>query len=189
MNKNIWKNILENNKNYKLIFIHTPKCGGTYCAQILKDLNITNKKHIQANKNEGLTFTIIRDPIERFESFLNYRLCNPERDDWPKKLSYVYSNKNVSLNEIVDKLDQNNIDNFYPYRTLIYWSKNIDIFITIDQLYEFLTFCGYNYNPDNYKKLNVSIKERGILNEEMKNKIRKLYNDDIIFYNKIISST
>ena len=56
----------------KLCFIHIPKCGGPYAEQILKDLKIRNKFHKQATKNDGLTFTIIRNPVDRFESLLNY---------------------------------------------------------------------------------------------------------------------
>ena len=31
----------------KLIFIHTPKCGGSYVSQILSDLNITKDQIVQ----------------------------------------------------------------------------------------------------------------------------------------------
>ena len=78
----------------KLIFIHTPKCGGTFIASILSQLKIRNKGHNRAIKNEGLTFTVIRNPIERFESLLNYRLNEKKpRYDFPKKLHYVYKKK------------------------------------------------------------------------------------------------
>ena len=30
--------------------------------------------------------------------------------------------------------------NFKPYKSLIYWGKNINIFITIDKLHKFLFF-------------------------------------------------
>ena len=68
-----WEIIKNKYPNQKLIFVHTPKCGGTYTRQILKDLNIKNKGHVKAKRNEGITFTIIREPIERFQSLLNYR--------------------------------------------------------------------------------------------------------------------
>ena len=66
--------LIINKSNKKLIFIHTPKCAGTYVNTILSYLGIQNKGHNQAIQNEGITFTVVRNPIERFESLLNYRL-------------------------------------------------------------------------------------------------------------------
>ena len=43
--------------------------------------------------------------------------------------------------------------NFKPYRTLTYWSKNIDIFITINNLSKFLSFFGYDYDENKYEKV------------------------------------
>jgi hypothetical protein len=191
--KKLWNHIRENKIN-KLIFIHTPKCGGTYASKILADLKIINKSHfpvhaknhIPANENEnGITFTIIRDPIERFESLLNFRLSMKPLDDWPKHLYYVYDDINITLNEIVDKMSDNEILGFTPFKSLVYWTKNVDIIITIDQLQEFLNFFGYFYIVDDYKKENVSPKLRGKFTDEIKERIRKLYYDDILLYDKI----
>ena len=153
----LWKRICENefnnkNNNKKLIFIHTPKCGGTYASKILADLKIINKSHIPvhaknhipANENEnGITFTIIREPVERFESLLNFRLSMKPFDDWPKHLYYVYDDINITLNEIVDNMSDSEILGFTPYKSLVYWTTNVDIIITIDKLKEFLNFFGY----------------------------------------------
>ena len=68
------EDLLKQNSVRKLIFIHTPKCGGSYVSKILAHLNIINKAHTPAIKGEGINFTIIRNPVERFESLLNYRL-------------------------------------------------------------------------------------------------------------------
>ena len=83
-------------------------------------------------------------------------------------------------------MNDSEILGFYPYNTLIYWSKNIDIFITIDQLEKFLSFFGYNYDKNNYNKINVSNKIRGTFNDETRERLKKLYNDDILFFNKVI---
>jgi hypothetical protein len=189
----LWNFMIEQKEKEKnktnLIFIHTPKCGGSYVSHICRDLNITNKGHNQAEKNEGITFTIIRNPIERFESLLNYRLDEKTpRGDWPRQLDYVYNDTNITLNEIVSKMSDNDITMFTPYNSLTYWSKNVDILITIDQLHEFLHFFGYNYNPNDYKKKNVSNKLRGKLNNETKDRIAKLYYDDIVLFNTVINS-
>ena len=91
-NENYWKIIKENKKNEELCFIHTPKCGGSYAGLILRDLGIKYKGHRRAKKNDGITFTIIRDPVKRFESLINYRLGESRpRNDWPKSLGSVQS--------------------------------------------------------------------------------------------------
>ena len=186
-----WKFVIDNKINNKekhdLIFIHTPKCGGTYAQQILKDLKVTIKGHKQAIKNEGINFTIIRDPVERFESLLNYRLGETKaRRDWPEHLQYVYNDKSISLNKIVSKMTDDEILNFKPYNSLVFWSKNIDIFITIEQLHEFLHFFGYKYDKNSYNKKNVSNKIRGKLNKKTCLRISKLYNDDVVLFKRVI---
>jgi len=173
----------------ELIFIHTPKCAGKYTSQILELLKIKNKKHKQAIKNEGITFTVIRNPVERFESLLNYRLDEAfPRKDWPRHLHYVFDNKNISLNEIVSKMTDTEILGFEPYRTLIYWIENVDIIITIDELPKLLKMFGYTYDINSFKKVNVSNKIRGKLDETTKNRISKLYYADMNLYNKVTHS-
>ena len=75
---------------------------------------------------------------------------------------------------------------FKPYRTLCYWSKNIDIFITIDKLEEFLSFFGYKIDIINFEKRNVSNKIRGTFNKVTKNRISKLYRQDMALFNSVI---
>ena len=188
-NEKWWKKIKKTKLNQELVFIHTPKCGGTYASSIFKNLNINYKGHLRAKKNEGITFTIIRDPVERFESMLNYRLgrlVSQSRNDWPERLRYMYNDKTISLNEIISNMTDKEIISFTPYNTLSYWGYNIDIFISIDKLPSFLSYFGYNYYLENYPKLTVSKKERGKLNEKSKNRIARLYFDDMVLYKRTI---
>jgi hypothetical protein len=166
---------LVNEKNNKeLIFIHTPKCGGTYVSHILKHLNIKNAGHSQAVPNQGITFTVIRNPVERFESLLNYRLGEYKpRNDWPKNLSYVYEDKTIQLNEIVSKMTNEQITSFNPYRSLSYWAANVDIIITLDNLPKMLESFGYTYDKNLFIPRNVSNKIRGKLDEQNKDRIKK----------------
>lgn len=182
--------ILINKSNKNIIFIHTPKCGGTYVSSILSHLKIQNKGHNQAIENEeGITFTVIRNPIERFESLLNYRLSEQNhRNDWPKHLIYVYKDENITLNEIVSKMTNEQILGFSPYKTLNYWTTNVDIIITLDELPKMLEYFGYTYDTKLFTPQNISNKIRGKLNEETINRIKLLYQDDIILYNKVINS-
>jgi hypothetical protein len=182
--KEFIEQIKKNNPDKSLIFIHTPKCGGTYLSEILKDLNIQNKNHNLANKYDGIHFTIIREPADRFESLLNYRLDDlTPRSDWPKSLYYVY-NDNSSLNEIVEKMSDLEIISFTPYKSLSYWSENVDIFITINEVKDFLEIFDYTYDEKKYESKNVSQKKRGKLNQKNRERICKLYENDVILFNK-----
>jgi hypothetical protein len=179
-----------NKSNKNLIFIHTPKCGGTYVSSILEHLKIKNKGHKQSTLYEnGITFTVIRDPINRFESLLNYRLDEPTpRNDWPIHLRYAYKNKNITLNEIVSKMTNKEILGFSPYKTLNYWTKNVDIIITLEELPVMLTYFGYTYDLTLFKPTNVSNKTRGKFNKKNINRIKYLYMNDVVLYNKITKS-
>jgi hypothetical protein len=177
----------KSNISKNLIFIHTPKCGGSYVSSVLTSLKIQNIGHNQATGNEnGITFTVIRNPVDRFESLLNYRLSEPTpRNDWPMRLRHVYNNKNITLNEIVSNMNSTEILGFYPFKTLTYWTKNIDIIITIEQLPEMLKYFGYTYDTNSFKPANVSNKLRGTLNKDNVEKLRKIYYNDLVLYNKI----
>jgi hypothetical protein len=190
--KELWNSVRIKKNTSKLKFIHTPKCGGTYTNNILYDLQIIDnvfpvnpKNHIPANGNEEeITFTIIRNPVDRFESLINFRLNMDILEDWPEHLHYVYHDENINLNEIISKMTDDEILGFVPYKTLVYWTKNVDIVITIEQLEEFLNFFGYFYDVNKYERANVSIKSRGKLNDEIKKRLTDLYSYDILLYNK-----
>ena len=183
---------LVQDKNRKeLIFVHTPKCAGSYVSTILSQLKIKNNGHNQAVSNErSIYFTVIRNPVERFESLLNYRLGKTDtREDWPKHLLYVYTDKHIQLNEIVSKMTDEEILGFIPYRTISYWTKNVDIIITLDNLPKMLKYFGYTYDKSLFKPNNISNKIRGKLNQKNKDRINLLFKDDNLLYNKVVKST
>lgn len=181
-----WKIVKRKKRKSKLVFIHTPKCGGTYASQIFKDLGIKNKHHQRANVTDGITFTIIRDPVDRFESLMNYRLsANRPRQDWPDNLRGVYKKKHLTLNTIVKRMTNKQIKGFSPYKTLVYWTKNVDIIITMNKLHELLTFFGYKYDESKYKRKNVSKKTRGKFDEDTRARVVKVFAPDVLLYNKI----
>ena len=182
-----WKKIKESNPNKKLHFIHTPKCGGTYVRQICKKLNIIHKnkghQHL-TQKSPHITFTVIRDPVKRFESLLNYRLSIKIRDNWPNHLRDVYDYPKIGLNTIVRHMSDKDITGFHPYHTLCYWGNHVNIFITIDKLHEFLTFFGYDYNPQEFVTKKVSQKTRGTFNNQTIARVSRIFQKDIAFYKK-----
>jgi len=182
--------LIKNKNNKELVFIHTPKCGGSYVTSILLYLKIKNVGHQQAILNDNyIYFTVIRNPVERFESLLNYRLNESKsRGDWPKHLSYVYNDKNIKLDEIVSKMTDEEILGFNPYFTLTYWTKNVDIIITIDNLPKMLEYFGYKYDINSFQPINVSNKIRGNINQQNKDRIKQLFSSDMELYNKVVNS-
>lgn len=187
------KEIVDDFKNNKeLVFVHTPKCGGTYTSYILKHLQIKNISHLQATPmNNRIYFTIVRNPINRFESMLNYRLDTiRNRHNWPvDHLKYVFDDRTINLNDILSKMTDEDILSFKPYNTLTYWSKNVDIIITIDNLPKLLNYFGYKYDINKFHIANVSNKIRGTLNNESIERLKIIFKDDIELYNKVINST
>jgi hypothetical protein len=122
------------------------------------------------------------------ESLLNYRFGKktPQRA-WPDRLNYIHYDKSITLNETVDAFTAEELFCLKPYYTLMHWSKNINIFITIDQLHEFLVFFGYDYNIEDFDRVNVSQKERGTFNETIKERVKEIYKKDIKLYESLFS--
>jgi hypothetical protein len=187
--KKLWNIVKYLKKDKPLLFIHTPKCSGSYAKKILTDLKIEIKGpgHKKASKKEKkITFSIFRHPVDRFESFLNFRLQEQKpRKDWPKNLNYAFNDKNVDLNEIVFKLSKEQIIGFHPFKTLEYWFANLDIVIKVEELKDFLLLFDYKYDEYKYEKENISLKTRGTFNTQSINKLNKIYNQDIMLYNRL----
>ena len=177
-----------------LTFFHIPKCAGSYVNKIVRDLGIETMEHRRPTGNEDkITFAVIRHPIERYESRLNYILNEDKpRLEWPANLNYIYENKSkLSLNGVLKLMTDKDILGFKnDYGNLTDWI-NIDIFIKVEQLHWFLSYFGYDYNINDYEKINVSKKLRGTLNESSKNRLTRLFKHDIEMYNskRLISAT
>ena len=173
-------------KNGKILhFIHTPKCAGSYASQYFKILDIKNNGHSKIiEDSDAITFTIIRDPITRFESFLNYRLNERSpRSDFSPRLRSSFYNKNTTLDQIIKRITYDELLELIPYQSLVYWSQNVDLLITIDELDETLQLFGYKIDDLKFDKRNVSLKKRGILNEESISILSSFYKQDILLYN------
>ena len=166
----------------KLIYIHIPKCAGTFASSVCVNFDIVHFGHRRAKKKDELVFSLIREPAARFESLLNFRLNEKTaRSDWPSNLEYVYSHKSLSLNYIIENMSDSEITGFRPYRTLKYWSKNIDLLLTIEEFIPTLKIFGFKITKK-FPKKNVSIKNRGCLSEDNRQRIRELFQGDMQLY-------
>ncbi len=181
-----WKReIIQKHKGKKIAFVHIPKCAGTFVKRYCKDFGIEYLGHKKGGDANVFYFSVIRDPIQRFESFLNYRLWKGDVNSWPKRMHYIFGDENVDLNQIVSKLEDDDFQKFNPYKTLEYWTTHCHLLITIDELFDFLQECGFENIKENPKE-NVSTKKRGTLNQESIQKLEKIYQKDIELYKKWI---
>jgi hypothetical protein len=96
-------------------------------------------------------------------------------------LRYVYYNKKISLNEIIEKLTPYEMLSFVPFRTYIYWTQNITLLLTIDEFLPTLYLLGYKIDKI-FPEMNVSNKYRGTLSQKSINKIKQVFKDDMKIY-------
>ena len=98
--------LLSNKNNKKLVFVHTPKCGGTYVRSILSHLGIQNKGHSHYTQNDKISFTVIRNPVEARASYFNfiYHMYLDTRKEYnniptmrEKFLYYLFEDKNFLI--------------------------------------------------------------------------------------------
>lgn len=170
----------------KLGFFHIPKTGGTYARTIIDKFDIKYYYHnLPTGDEPEITFTIIRHPIERFESFLNYILQEGvPRETFPDKLCWMYRDKSVTLDEMVEKMtdDELMILTGVGYNKLVEWDK-VNHKFTIEGLKPFLNSHGYHYTD--IHKINVSKKERGQFSSDTKERLEILFKEDIDYFNTL----
>ena len=153
--------------------------------KILRDMPGINiysmhKPHERASLQDRLTFTVLREPAERFESFINYRLDEKTpREDWPKLANIAFQDKLMTTDAIVQLMTDDDILNFVPFRTMSYYVKGVDFLISIDQLRDFLTIFG-KYNEAKYpSRANKSSRTRGNFSETVNDRIRRIFGNRV----------
>ena len=181
-----WIKVSNKKKNVPIYYVHIPKTGGTFVNYVLRSTNIkstnifSQASHPRYKNKKNINFTVIRHPIERFESYLNFKYGKT-------KHRLDTTTKTASLNKIVSNMNKREIKQLKKkFRPIKYYSKDIDIFITINMFSKFLLFFGYNLELQNYKHKNVSDKIRGSLNKKNRTKIEELYKEDMKLYNNLI---
>ena len=198
----------------KITFVHIPKTGGnTIGAWLDQQHNRLIKPRLfrKDNPNErigkgyvefdnvgvsclhrspgGISFTVIREPVARFESYLNFIL--DERCNIASLENKVASNSseswgqwkegNITLNEIIEILTPDDIPHRGQFRTLSYYTKNVDVLLIIDEVIPFFKSLGFK-TKHKLPHLRNSAKTRGTLNEKSKAKIRQIFHEDVKLY-------
>ena len=190
----IWKqNLIETVKLRKqgkpLSFIHTPKCAGSFAKKICNDLGIEKiVGHNLPSDNSAIYFTIIRHPINRFQSLMYYRLSGlfPKGGScWPPHLIDVIDDDSVDLDTVLSRMSDAEITGFHPFGTLRYWSSSADIIISIDEMRDLLQSFGFDLDLKKYpNKLNVSLKTRPPFTKVSRDRLENIFREDIEFYQK-----
>jgi len=180
--------------NSDIEFIHTPKCAGSFVKKVCNDLGVPKiDGHNHPKSDRKISFTIIRHPVERYQSLLYYRLSGlfPKGgSNWPSHLIDIFENELLGLDDILERMSDEEILGFHPYNTLSYWAKNADILLTINELGDFLRLFGYEFSEDDYRgRLNVSTKLRSPLGKNSIERLERLYSDDIKLFEQWTGDT
>ena len=190
-------------------FIHIPKNGGTSIRLLCdnKTLKYNPHKADVFDKNITNQLVIIRNPIERFVSAVNYGL---EKWSHEPQIKFLIDNKIDSAEEwiqiwknpshkyysnLMDEMKNktqrigNNLPEYkYTYCPQSIWINNPKYICIMDSLEnDFEYFQTTILKQDRKKSLtktNFTTKKNNDLSEDSINFLKKIYNDDFILYNK-----
>jgi hypothetical protein len=192
----------------KINFIHIPKNAGTSIKEIC---NRNREKLIYNGHNTDVhdkdiknQLVIIRNPIDRFVSAVNYSLqkwakashvkcliekqidtpekwvqvwMNPEDDNYPYLMNMI---KNDS-----HKIGTNLLEYKWTYAQQYFWINNPKFVLIMDNLNEEIQYLTKKYNmkcviknKNSTKKINHELSETSI------NFLREFYKEDFILYEK-----
>lgn len=193
-------------------FIHIPKNGGSSIAKIVKkhrpQLLGYHKHHVIPFHLAGYNLYILRDPIRRFCSAVNYALekwsfdkniknCIKHGINTPEQFIQCYKNKNHKFHEIVRKeieniegkhmIGQMKLIHKYVYTPQVFWiRKKNNIYILFENYNKELSYVlkkiGLNIQ---IPKINTTKKKDNKLSQDSIDFLRNFYKDDFAFINKI----
>lgn len=192
---------------YKLIFVHIPRTGGTAIERFFVKQDQwqikSEHKHLLASQakkvykdywNDYFKFSVVRDPWARTISMLNFseffklEKTNLNLNKW--KIKYSIDNKNVIL-----ETDQRFHDHNQLFNKEKHFEKQVYLNILDEELdfianYDDLSECMYRiYEKNNlkpnfgnfFKKPTISYEQ--YYTEETKQQVYDLYEKDIKFFN------
>tara|TARA_B100000989_G_C19417842_1_gene417269 strand:- start:177 stop:788 length:612 start_codon:yes stop_codon:yes gene_type:complete len=191
----------------KINFIHIPKNGGTSIKTICSNNKHMIYRHHRCdvfNRKLPNTLIVIRNPIERFISAVNYSLQKwshkenikyliRNKIDTPNKFVEIWMDKNHKEYSNLMKLMKNEkqkignkmIEYKWTYYPQYNWINNPKFVIVMDNLNEELRYFMDKYNiKGKIIQNNKTSSSHNILSEKSKKFLMKFYKKDIEIYNK-----
>lgn len=203
---------MSNNFNTHILFIHIPKNAGTSLKKILLEHNFILAGHNinfnWINTNNLKTLIVIRDPVSRFISSVNYSICNAQNeglsenilqhircpDDWAEAM---LNSDHDLYKDVWDTIINNKLNRIHTLddRILKYrwhwshqylWIKNPTYVIIYEKLYEEITLLlnSLSNKPVDLvlPKMNQSFGS-DYISDLNRQKIYDFYNKDLDLYN------
>ena len=186
-------------------FIHIPKNGGTSIKDICNKQIIYNGHETDVyNENLINQLVIIRNPIDRFISSVNYAIQEWSHEtqinyliskniDTPEKWVNIWSNPahKEHNNLMSEMINQSHFigDKFNKYKWTYspqsLWVNNPKFVIIMDNFNDEIKYLMKKYNIEaNISQKNSTVHKDHKLSEESVNFLKKIYKEDFILYEK-----
>lgn len=186
----------------KLLFIHIPKCAGLSIKRSnnIKYGHITMSHYLCIFKKEVISYTILRDPIDRFCSAFYYLKEKLNSDFYtPVGFDKKIILDSVDVNDFINNIKNKNLtikyiflfDHFLPQYFWIYSNNKIKVkyIVNFSKLEQGINDLNeiLNSNIKINCKVNVSTnhKNNKNLNKDSLYFLKKYYNQDFLLYKKI----
>ena len=189
----IKKDIPEPAKAKKVLFIHIPKAAGTSISLELYGIQVSHSKiseykEFDRKKPNIKTFTIVRNPIDRFISAYNF-LKKGGMTEYDGYLRDKYFNNFNSINDFIEWIDfdfinSGKIIHFIPQHEFLY-SKGV---CKVGYIYKLETLDVSSMNLDlnldlKFEQLNKNQSKKDcLITDHSKNKLERLYAEDMYLF-------
>ena len=179
-------------------FIHITKTGGTNIKDKNRNKEIVygdfHSENAELYKKKGMKcFAIVREPVERYCSLFYYN--SHGSDKYSKHFNDMNINDFVN-HHYVDKSIAN-FEDGCQFRKQVSWLNNADLNETfliqyhkehlIDTIREFCKSINIDFIYENMNKINqTNYKNCADLTEESIKKIKEMYQEDCLLYEKLL---
>lgn len=180
----------------KLRFIHIPKTGGTAIKKFISDY-YQDYFSLEENNEDLKTFTIVRDPLDRFLSLYSYwkngsEIVDASLPDYSVN-DFIYFLKNNDCSLVADHTNyeffkpQANYINEYKDTIILHYKKDLT-----DSFNSLLNYLNIPINDKKISNLNVTknrlvTKRVHYFAKNLNNFIEKKYASDIKLHYEILN--
>ena len=178
------------NKRENVYFLNIPKNASTFIDNSLR-------KIINSNKNNKIIFSLIRDPYQRFLSFVTY--SELKKYEIEKLLIGLSDNNHQAVFDIMKDKEEVNFlpQTFYIKNAPTLWQP-VQYFWSMDYLNHFdiiLENMGLHSLNKKHIPQNMSSNQKlyeftkDLITHKYNNWFLEFYHDDILLYDKVVTKT